>query len=313
MKKATKKAARATKSLPIKTVVPRKQVAKKSAALKKFHPATEPTPTTAVAVKKKLTPEEEIAKRELEVATRALEVTEEAEDIARVIMSLTTDDVNRERGAVLFRTEVIKVGLKQGHDLLDDIVSSAKLTYDTARAKRDKALEPFETADKTIRDALTIYYTKQRDRAALAQKKADEEQAQREREAIANREKERIALEEKIMDSIAELDENAPGYREKVAALESRLEPLNKPVEVVPAVRVSAPETTGAMSLQDNWSGRVTDVQAIVRQIVAGDLPWSLIEVRQPEANKLAKLYKNEKRFAGLVFENNPFTRGSGR
>ena len=269
--------------------------------------------STAVAVHKKPTVEEQIAEREAQVAARALEVTGEATNIAHTIKSLTIDDVAQERAAVSFRDEVIKVGLKQGHDLLDDIVSTAKTAYDTARNKRDAALKPFEDADKLIREALAVYYTKQRERVAIAQRKADEEQAAREREAITSRQKERVALEEQVMDAIAALDENDPQYQDKVDALQSRLEPLSRPVEVVPSVKVSAPETTGAMSLQDNWSARINDVQAIVRQVVAGDLPWSLIEIRQPEANKLAKLYKNEKKFAGLVFENNPFTRGSGR
>jgi len=266
-----------------------------------------------VAVKKKLTPEEEIAKREQEVAKRALKVTEEAEDIARVITSLTVDDVNREKAAVNFRTDVIKAMLQQGHDLLDDIVKAAKNAYDVARDKRDKALAPFEAADKMIRDALTIYYTKQRDRAALAQKKADEEQAERERQAILARQEERVALEEQVMDDIAKLDENDPQYQDKVDALQARLEPLNKPVEIVPHVKVSEPETSGRMVLQDNWGARITDIHAVVRQVVAGDLPWSLIEIRQPEANKLAKLYTTTKHFPGIVFENNPYTRGSGR
>jgi hypothetical protein len=310
MKKATKKTARATKPLPVKTAAPRKQVAKKNAA-----PAAKSTAVEVVKKKEKLTPEEEIAKRELEVATRALEVTEEAEDIARVIMSLTVDDVNRERGAVAFRTEVIKVGLKQGHDLLDDIVSSAKLTYDTARAKRDKALEPFETADKTIRDALTIYYTRQRERGLAAQRKADEEQAAREREANANRQSELRAAEDRIMDEIAKLDETAPDYQAQVDKLEAQLHPLAQPVQVVTAVKVSAPERTGAMTLQDNWKGEVIEghEMTVLKQIVAGELPLSLVSFSAPELNRMAKLYTNKKAFDGLRFWNAPFTRGSGR
>jgi hypothetical protein len=304
MKKATKKAARATKSLPVKTVVPRKSLPKKNAA---------PAPTTAVAVKKKLTPEEEIAKRELEVAIRALEVTEEAEDIARVITSLTIDDVNRERGAVMFRTEVIKVGLKQGHDLLDDIVASAKFTYDTARAKRDKALEPFEAADKTIRDALTIYYTKQRERATLAQKKADDEQRQREHDAAVNRERDRLALEEKIADELAALPDDAP--QELLDKIQAPLQVFEQPMQVAPSVKVSAPETTGQMALQSNWKGEVVEGYELVvlKQIVAGQLPLSLVSFNAPELNRMAKLHTDKKRFDGIRFWNQPFTRGAGR
>lgn len=325
MKKATKKAAKATKSLPVKTVVPRKQVAKKKAAItsrfdnedkfidhakKKVDSAS-----TAVSTRKKLTPEEELAKREQQVATRALELVEEAEDIASVITSLTIDDVNREKGAVLFRNEVIKAGLKQGHDLLDDIVSTAKIAYDTARDKRDKALEPFEKADKLIRDALTIYYTKQRDRAALAQREADEAQAAREREANANRKQELAALEERVMDEIAKLDESTPDYQDQVDKLMQQIHPLTQPVQVVTAVKVSAPERTGAMTLQDNWKGEVVENKEMIvlKQIVAGDLPLSLVSFSAPELNRMAKLYTNKKAFDGLRFWNAPFTRGSGR
>lgn len=304
MKKATKKAVRATKSLPVKTVVPRKSLPKKNAV---------PAPVTAVAVRKKLTPEEEIAKREAEVAKRALEVTEEAEGIARVITSLVVDDVNREKAAVNFRTEVIKVGLKQGHDLLDDIVSTSKAAYDMARSKRDLALEPFEKADKIVRDALTIYYTKQRDRAALAQKKADDEQRQREHDAAVNRERDRIALEEKIADELAKLPDDAP--QDLIDKIQAPLEVFEQPMQVVVAVKVSAPETTGAMTLQDNWKGEVVENKemAVLKQVVAGELPLSLVSFSTPELNRMAKLYTDKKKFDGIRFWNAPFTRGSGR
>lgn len=310
MKKATKKAARATKSLPVKTVVPRKSLPKKKVA---------PAPVkimdalTTSIVKKKLTPEEELAKREEQVAKRALEVTEEADDIARVITSLTVDDVNREKAAVAFRIEVIKVGLKQGHDLLDDIVSTAKVAYDTARDKRDAALEPFEKADKIIRDALTIYYTKQRDRAVLAQKKADDEQRQREHDAAVNRERDRIALEEKIADELAALPDDAP--QELLDKIQAPLQVFEQPMQVVPSVKISAPEVSGAMTLQSNWKGEIVEGREmdVLKQIVAGTLPLSLVSFSTPELNRMAKLYTNQRRFDGLRFWDQPFTRGSGR
>lgn len=313
MKKATaKKAARATKPLPVKTAAPRKQVAKKNAAPLKF-PKEAAATSTAVTVKKKLTPEEELAKRELQVAQRALEVTEEAEDLAQIITSLKIDDVNREKAAVNFRNEVIKVGLKQGHDLLDDIVSTAKTAYDTARNKRDRALEPFEIADKTIRDALTIYYTKQRERGAAAQRQADADQQERERQAAINRQNDRLQLEEKIADELAKLPDDAP--QELIDKIQAPLQVFEQPMAVVQAVKVSAPETTGQMALQDNWKGEVIDGEEmkVLKQIVAGELPISLINWNAPEFNRMAKLYTDKKKFDGIRFWNVPFSRGSGR
>ena len=316
MKKAT-----AIKEAPKKTVskaAPKAASApKKTAALKKFHPATTtneaPTATVVVAAKKKLTPEEEAARREAEVAKRAAEVTDQAEGIARVMTSLTVDDINREKAAVAFRTDVIKAMIQQGHDLLDDIVKAAKNAYDIARDKRDKALAPFEAADKLIRDALTIYYTKQRDRAALAQKKADEEQQERERQAAMNRDKERLALEEKIADELAQLPDDAP--QELIDKIQAPLQVYEQPMQVVPSVKVSAPETTGQMSLQSNWKGEIIDgmEMTVLKQIVAGELPLSLVSFNGPELNRMAKLYTDKKRFDGIRFWDQPFTRGSGR
>lgn len=257
-------------------------------------------------------PKAVLAKREAQVTQRALEIEKEADTISQALKSLTADDIDKERLAVRYRDEVIKVATDQAHEIYDEIVKTAQDALDTAKGKLNGCLKPLGRSDKNIRDGLTEYYIGQQKRAAEAQKKADEEQAAKERQAAVHRDQERAQLEDKIMAQIAELPDDLPNYDDHVEKLMAQLEPMSAPVEVV-QVKVSTPVTTGAMSLQDNWSCVITDLPLIVEQIVAGDLPWSLIEVRQPEANRLAKLYKDQKTFKGMKFVNNPFTRGSGR
>ena len=297
-----KKAAKATKkSAPAKASAPKAPV---KVVPVKAKPASAPK-----AVAKKLTPEEEVAQR-------ALIVTDEAKALATTIGKLNVDDVQTERSVVLFRNEVIKVGMSQARELLDPIVKASKEAYDTARGQRDKALEPFEKADRLVLDALSGYYTRQKQRQREEQERADREQSQREAQAAAQRAEENRTAIEQLENQLSSLPTEAPReLYEKIEAQIRELEGTPVTVPIAPPVRVSAPETTGAMTQQDNWKGEVIEKHEmeVLKQIVAGELPMNLIKWNEPEFNRLAKLYTDTKQFPGIRFWNEPFVRGVGR
>lgn len=59
------------------------------------------------------------------------------------------------------------------------------------------------------------------------------------------------------------------------------------------------------VTLPGTWKGKVTSIKEMCGAIAAGDLPESLISVKDGELNRLARLYKEdlEKRFPGVKAE----------
>ena len=262
------------------------------------------------AVAKRLTPKELAAQQ-------GLVVTEEAQRHVTVLNNLNVDDINAERAAVTFRVEVIKRGQEMVHDAFDTIVDKTKAAYDEARNERADQLKPFEAADRLMLASLNGYYTRQKQRARDEQERADREQAARESQAAIQRQQEQALLEERIYDQLAQLPDDAPlALIEKIQA---PLEQFKKPLTVAPPVRVSEPVTSGGMTQQDNLKGEVIADREmdVLKQIIAGELPLSIIEFRVPALNNLAKVHWNgtqfTKQFDGIRFWNEPFSRGVGR
>jgi hypothetical protein len=268
-------------------------------------PITKKSPIRSVVKSSRLSSEEQIAQR-------ALNASDEALALVQRISTLQHADVSVEQSLVSFRNEVIKAGISEVHSAYDSIVEKAKSTYDEAKKKLNDYLLPWQKADELIRVAINDYYTMVKQVQRREQEKADREQAEKERLAAVQREQERLKLEKQIEKQIDSLPKKADP-----ALIEKLLEPLKEfetPLTVAPPIIVSAPETSGAMSQTDNWKGKVelNKEMRVLEQIVAGELPISLIEFRAPELNKLAKLYQNKKKIDGLVFWNQPFVRGVG-
>lgn len=250
--------------------------------------------------------------REEQIEAQASSMMNEATLLVSKVNALKHADINIEKALVDFRYNVIKVGENEVHKAFDDIVSTAKINYDKAKAKLTEYLTPWQNADLAIRAGLNAYYSMVERVHREEQEKADREQAEQERLASIEREQERAKLEHSIQKKIDSLPANAsPVLIDKYL---SQLEELDGPQPIAPPVIVSKPETTGMMNQQDNWKGMVEPGQEmnVLRQIVAGNLPLSIIEFRQPELSKLAKLYKLTKKFDGLKFWNQPFTKGVG-
>jgi hypothetical protein len=245
-----------------------------------------------------------------QVAQQALEVSEVAIRHSQSLSQLQTADLHTEQQAVEFR-EVIKQGISQAHEAYDDIVKTAKTNYDTAKGKLNDALEPFEKADRLILDSLNDYYTLLKRLQREEEARAEKEQAERERLAAILRQQERQQLEADIERQLAELPDHERENEELIQKIIAPLEDLQDHTPVAPPVRVSKPVTTGAMSQQSNWTGEVTDMYVFLQRIVNKDLPVTLIEVRQPELNKLAAVYQDKIGIPGVRFYNKTFVRGT--
>lgn len=277
-------------------------------------------PTSAYIKKSRAASRPAPLSHEEQIAQKALDVTTEVTSLTTVLSTLQHADLSIEQSIVKFRNDVIKPGIAEVHQAFDEIVSTAKTNLDTAkinhnvaRSKLDEYLAPWEKADQLLRDTLNGYYSRMKEIQRREQELADREQAERERLAAIQRDQERIKLEKDIQKQIDSLPKKA-----NPALIDKLLEPLEEfdaPQVIAPPVRVSQPELSGAMSQTDNWKGEVMAGREmeVLRLVVDGTLPISIIEFRAPELNKLAKLYKNTKRVAGLRFWNQPFVRGVGR
>ena len=267
------------------------------------------TVSTAIAVKRSSS---SLLSVEDQLAERALDITDQTNKLVASISTISQANLSIEQSIISFRNDVVKTGLNEVHMAFDPIVESAKSNYDIAKKQRATYLSPWERADELLRAGLNQYYSRVTEHKRIEQQLADRQQAENERLAAIQRDQERIKLEKSIEKKIDTLPIDAdPRLIEKLLA---PLEEFNGPQPVAPPIIVSEPELTGVMHQTDNWKGSVVagSEMAVLRQIVAGELPISLIEFRTPELNRLAKLHQNKKSINGLRFWNEPFVRGVG-
>ena len=252
---------------------------------------------------KKLTPEERVQQQVLTVSV-------EATNLATKVKALKHPDVHLETELVNFRKEVIKIAQEQAHTAYDDIVAAARVSYEVAKKKLDDLLGPLAKADVELRAAANDYYAMLERIDRENKRKAQEEQAERERQAVIQREKDRILLETQIENQLSELPEDAPEeLKEKIMA------PLDEmaPIFIAPTVSVSAPQTTGSMVKVDNWKGAVIPGKEmdVLRQVLDGTLPLGIIKFHEPGLNALAKIHQNKSTVPGLVFTNASYVKGT--
>lgn len=240
------------------------------------------------------------------------EITNKLVDIAVEVKRLSNVwDFDSEAAAARYRNEVLAATMKDLAAKTSDVVRAKKKDYDDARAWAEKIMKPFRDCDDTLRAALNNYLLQLKAKHEEEIRASEREQVERELQAAKNREAERQRITAEVEAALESLPIDAS--QEMIDRITDRLKEFEQPVQVAPRVQVSKPETSGLMTQQDNWKAEVTNKMEVVRQVVSGVLPEELIEVRLPEANKLAALYKFTKKFEGLKFYNEPFTRSSGR
>ena len=124
----------------------------------------------------------------------------------------------------------------------------------------------------------------------------DQLRIQREEQAKAE---ERARKERERLEARAEKAIEG-GNVEKAAELQQRAATT---VAVAPAVE--APKVAGA-SVRMAWAGEVTNMVELCKAIGNGELPPTLVEVKQSELNRVASTWQNNRTFPGLRITQKP-------
>ena len=199
---------------------------------------------------------------------------------------------------------------KTVYDPIDNFVieaTKAVKTFDTSESLRIQK-EQREIAEKEV----------QRERESQAQREAEAKAAQEAEERAALAEYERLEAEKeakKKLQASAEASGNAKvaGIAAKEVAKidnqiqqvqethEAKIEEIKAKAEDVPApkLHIQAPQNPVKKLA---WKARVSNTMKLCRSVVAGDVPFNIIEVSQVELNKFAKGYDGETKIEGLEF-----------
>jgi hypothetical protein len=172
----------------------------------------------------------------------------------------------------------IKKARKQFWDRVQELINPAKETYDRLLGFRHELCDPLDEADQAITSKMKSYQLEEAEKV----RKARVEQERIEREAEAKR---KAAEEARTPAMQIRLEKQAEVLTEKAAAR-----------EYVPV----RGEASGTRTVE-KW--RVTDLKALLRGIVAGDVPEDVIEIRPAIINTYIRHGKEEvKQWDGIEF-----------
>jgi hypothetical protein len=222
---------------------------------------TEPSLGIVVQVEEKLKPLGEVVAAKL-VTARAMVITDQASYDAVVEMRQTLKTL---RDAI---EEARRERKKAKHEAW-----KAEVAAETAE------LAPVQEAERVLK-ALTFAW----DAAQEALRRA--KQAELEAEAKKKAEDEALAAAEAAQAAGA-------GAQEVEAILET---PIVAPPVVAPKAYVAAPRMAG----RESWSGKVTDMQALIRFVAANPGFQNLLQINQTALNQLARSQKSMMKIPGV-------------
>jgi hypothetical protein len=195
-------------------------------------------------------------------------------------------------------------------NILDPVRKALWDALTVTRTQHGLILDPIDASISADKKALVQWSTEQQRIAAEAQRKA---QREAEEEAAAEQRKRTEALRMQIAEEQAQAGDMEQA---EVTLFDQTIQAA--PVQVyAPRVEVQVPVIEG-QSMRKNWSGRVTDFDALVLDVaegikslkatnsLAGHAPITVLEVCQPKLNQLAKASEATLRIPGVVAENNP-------
>lgn len=173
-------------------------------------------------------------------------------------------------------------------EIADTFDPHVKRAFEAHRAlckEKQDAERPLTEAERIVKDAIRAYDDEQERIRREEQRRLQEEARQREEE---RRLEEAIAL-----DQEAAATGDAGKHLEAEAIL---AQPITVPVVAVAPV---TPKVTG-ISFRETWSGRVTDLAALIRYAAANPQFMTLLQVNQPVLNGLARSLKNNLKVPGV-------------
>jgi len=163
-----------------------------------------------------------------------------------------------------------------------------KRAFESHRAlckEKQDAEKPLTEAERIVKDALRAYDTEQ-ERLRREESRRLQEEARRQEE-------------QRLLEQAIELEDAAKASGDASLALEAQTL-LEQPV-VVPTV--VAPPTTpkvAGITYRETWSGRVTDLPALIRHAAAHPQFMGLLQINQPALNQLARSMKAHLKVPGV-------------
>ena|SRR3990167_4473720 len=171
------------------------------------------------------------------------------------------------------------------HGRFDPPVRAGHLAWKAAKDLYNFFINPYDEAETIVKRKIVTYESEQerkrQEEARLAEAKRQEEERKRREEL----ERQAKAAEEK-------------GRTEKAEALREKAETVVAP----PVFTPPPPPRAGGTSFPKTWKGEVTNIMDLLKAIVEGKAPVTLIEINQSAINAAAKTYKNTMTIPGLKF-----------
>lgn len=208
----------------------------------------------------------------------------------------TTDLVVRSESVAVVSAETAQLGM----DLINDLDAEIKAIKDAAEPHRVRTYaaykgvldeiktqcEPRERAIKAIKGQIKHWRARESERARA-------EAAERARQVEAEAAEKRKLLADSL---------RASGMTKRAADAEAK-ESVETQILVAQAsvTAASAPDIDGVKT-RKRWIGDLTDLTGLLQEIIDGNLPASIIEVKQGELNKSAASWKATREFRGVRF-----------
>jgi len=156
-------------------------------------------------------------------------------------------------------------------------IKKANEAHKALTTKRNEMLRPIEANEKIIRARISSYLTEQK-------RKRDEEQRKIDEKRMRQEATEKRKLEERAMRA------EASGKIEKAESLREQKEDVYiPPAIVVSEVNKTTRTDTGVVSAKADIEVAITDVKALLRAIVEGKAPVSIVDISKPKLKKFIK------------------------
>jgi hypothetical protein len=173
-------------------------------------------------------------------------------------------------------------GKKKVSDFFREIRENAHKTWKAICNKEKGITDIFDQADAIASKKIIIYREEERLKAAEAQKKADQE---------------RIVREQKERERLLKQAEKAKekGNTEKAELLfEQAAEVHAAPTVVEPSVKKTEVSNMGRVTFPTDYDVTVINAIAIIRAVASGELPESILEIKESKIKNWARINKIE-------------------
>ena len=199
------------------------------------------------------------------------------------------------------RCKSMVVNSQQDCQVAADVLSDVKARIRLLDDRRKAITAPLDAAKKSVMDLFRPAADAGADierelKGKIGAYMTEQERIRREEQAKAE---EKARKERERLEARAQAAAES-GNVEKAVELELRAATT---VAVAPAAESA--KIAGA-SVRYSWSAEVTDIVALCKAIGAGELPPTLVDVKQSELNRIASTWQNNREFPGLRISKKP-------